>query len=340
MNRAKPIRALFFAAAAGLLFLAGCNTAAPAGPTAVPTAAMPATPTTPPTATPLPEKVVLVGGQEESFAAVQALVQELADRDGFVFETMPALDAGMIAPEWKIAVFLSLPGNLPDLLSAAPQTQFVVISPADIQSGANLTVIRIRRELEVFTAGYTTALAGYDWRTAGLLPSDTPMGEVLSDAFRNGQLYLCGTCTPYYAPFAKFPLVKMLPSAASPLDWQTAMQEMALSYIYSVYVAPEAATPELYSYLITLNVPITGGMPPPDEVRPLYAASIRSDVLTPLQEVWAELLAGQGGKTLNAAIQLSDVNPDLLSPGRQMQIEKMIEDLTSGWINPFSPALE
>ncbi|NPV75062.1 MAG: hypothetical protein HPY59_01680 [Anaerolineae bacterium] len=340
MNRAPSVRIFFFAAMAIGLLLAGCASAAPVEPTAASTAEPAPTATELPTPTPLPEKVVLVGGGESNFAAVQALMQELAAQDGLVFETRPVLEASEITPEWKIVALLTLPGNLPDLLAAAPQTQFVVVSPVDIQSGANLTVIRVRGEMEAFTAGYLTALVGYDWRTAGLLPSDTPLGGALSDAFRNGQIYFCGTCNTYYAPYARFPLVKALPSASSPLDWQTAMQEMALSYVYSVYVAPEAASPELYSYLITLNIPITGGALPPDEVKALYAASIHSDIGSPLQDLWEELLAGQGGKAVNADIQISDVNPDLLSPGRQLQAEKMIADLTGGWIDPFSPPLE
>lgn len=340
MNRARSIRIFFFTVMTAALLLVGCVSAAPVEPTSVPTAAISPTATELPTPTPLPEKVVLVGGEESSFAATQVLMQELAAQDSLVFETRPALQPSEITPEWKIVVLLTLPGNLPDLLVAAPQTQFVAVSPVELQSGANLTVIRTRREMEAFTAGYLSALVGYDWRTAGLLPSDTPLGGVLSDAFRNGQLFLCGTCNTYYAPYARFPLVKALPSASSPQDWQTAMQELALSYVYSVYVAPEAASPELYSYLITLNCPITGGVLPPDEVRGLYAASVHSDVSSPLRDLWGDLLAGQGGKTINADIQISDVNPDLLSPGRQLQTEKMIADLTGGWIDPFSPPLE
>lgn len=339
MNRAHIIRVFFFAATAVGLLLAGCA-AAPVQPTSPPTTTPAPTATAQPTPTPLPEVVALVGGEESNFSVVQTLMQQLADQNNLVFETRQVLEGNEITPGWKIVVLLTLPENLPDLLAAAPQTQFVVVSPVDIQSGANLTVIRIRREMEAFTAGYLSALVGYDWRTAGLLPSDTPLGGALSDAFRNGQLYLCGTCNTYYAPYASFPLVKMLPSTSSPMDWQAAMQEIAFSYVYSVYVAPEAASPELYSYLITLNIPIVGGALPPDEIRALYAASIHSDISSPLQDLWDELLAGQGGKTVNASIQIGDINPDLLSPGRQLQTEKMIADLTGGWIDPFSPSLE
>jgi hypothetical protein len=339
MKRSNLIRIFFFTAAAALL-LAGCQN----NPLAQPTATLPPTPiptaTVPPTPTPLPEKAVLVGGTERSFSAIQTVMQELAAGSGLVFESRPAVETADITPDWKVAVFLSVPGNLPDLLAAAPETQFVIISPVDIQSGANLTVLRERREMQAFAAGYTTALAGYDWRAAGLLPSDTPLGESLTDAFRNGQIYFCGTCNTYYAPYANFPLVKALPSASSTADWQTAMQEIALNYVYSVYVAPEAATPEFYSYLITLNVPIIGGTTPPDEVRPLYAATVQIDLTSPLREVWGELVSGQGGKTINAAIQISDVNPDLLTPGRQMRAEMTIEELMNGLIDPFSPPLE
>lgn len=326
--------------AASLLVLAGCRN----NPLAQPTATLPPAPTetatVAPTPTPLPAKAVLVGGSEKSFASVQTLIQELSAGSGLVYENRPAVEPGEITADWKVAVFLTVPANLPDLLSAAPQTQFVVVSPVDLQGGSNLTVIRERKENEAFAAGYISAMVGYDWRSAGLLPSDSALGGSLSDAFRNGQIYFCGTCSTYYAPFAKFPLAAALPATSSASEWQAAMQEIALNYVYSVYVSPEAASPELFSYLVTLNVPMIGGTTPPDEIRPLYAASIQSNITGPLVDVWEELAAGQGGKTINADIQITDINSDLLSPGRQMRAEKTIEDLTNGLINPFSPPLE
>lgn len=339
----KPANIVRTFIAIGILFtllLAGCNAAPQVQPTANLLPSPTAAPTQPPTATPLPEKVVLVGEHESNFPAAQALLEELSAQDHLLLEIRPTLEPGEITPEWKIVVLLSRPDNLSDLLAAAPQTQFVLISAHDIEAGGNLSTIRARRELEAFAAGYLSALVGYDWRTAGLLPSDTPLGEALGDAFRNGQLYFCGMCNTYYAPYTNFPLVKQLPSDSSPAAWQAALQEMALSYIYALYVAPEAASPELYSYIVTLNAPILGSKIPPEEIRPLYAASIYSDDVSALSDLWPDLLAGQGGKNVNADIKIGDVNPQLLSPGRLHHAEAMIQDLTDGWINPFTPPLE
>jgi len=334
-----PLLSVIFVAAT--LLFSGCRSNLLTQPTATPTPEPTATATLPPTPTPLPDMVVLAAsGSESSFQTAQSTLQQLAENSGMVFETRPGIETGEITANFKVAVFLDVPGNLPDLLAAAPETQFLVISPVDIQTSPNLTVIRARRENEAFAAGYATALVGYDWRTAGLLPADTALGASLADAFRNGQSFLCGTCTPYYAPFAAFPLVEALPSASTAADWQAGMQEILQSYVYSLYISPEAASPELYNFLTTLNLPIVGGAAPPQEIRPLYAATISTDIATPLRDVWENLINSQGGKSINANIQISDVNPDLLTPGRQMDTERMIQDLTNGLIDPLTPAMQ
>jgi hypothetical protein len=55
-----------------------------------------------------------------------------------------------------------------------------------------------------------------------------------------------------------------------------------------------------------------------------------------LQQVFPDLVAGKGGAALNAAITLTDVNPDRLGEGRQKYIQSILKDLLAGGINPFT----
>lgn len=326
----------------GILPLTACNLAAKNDPTATPTIVVTPTPQDTATPTPMPEKVVLVAPNENTALAqaAHATLAELAPSGGLQLEVRPAIGPSDIAPEWKVVVLLAVQANLPELLAAAPQTQFVVVSPVALESGANLTVIHQDPTLQAFLAGYMAEVLAADWRAAGLLPSDSQAGSQLEEAFRNGGNYFCGTCNMLYPPYVRFPLVGSLPSGSDAQAWQSAAETLEQSTIYVIYVAPEASSPELMSYLAQKGLTILGGQTPPDEARANYAGTVSSDVLVALQELWPAVLAGNGGQSVSARLQISDVNPALLPPGRQLLAEGVIKDLESGLLSPLSVPLE
>lgn len=318
--------------------LTACAPAARNNPTALPTAEVTPTPADTATPTPAPERVILVAPDENApqAQAAREMLAELAGSAGMGLEVRPAVDPGEIAPGWKLVVLLTPPANLPQLLAAAPQTQFVVISPVGLEPGTNLTVIRRDPTLAAFLAGYLAEVLAPDWRAAGLLPADTPAGTQLEEAFRNGGNYFCGICNMLYPPYVRFPLTGSLPLNSDPQAWQALSESLEQSTVYVMYVAPEASSPELLSYLAQKGMIILGGQTPPEEVRSRYAATIHADALSALEELWPELLAGNGGQAINAKLQISDVNPELLPPGRLRLTEQVIEDLESGLLSPLS----
>jgi hypothetical protein len=44
--------------------------------------------------------------------------------------------------------------------------------------------------------------------------------------------------------------------------------------------------------------------------------------------------------TVNAQLQLADINPDLFSPGRQRLVQQTMSDLQVGLIDPLSVPLQ
>jgi hypothetical protein len=265
-------------------------------------------------------------------------VEGLTGEAGMQFEVAPAIQPQDVQPEWKVVVFGAAPPNLADYAAAAPQTQFVAVSTGGIEPAANVSLIETRREYIAFTAGFIAVLVADDWRSGGLLPNDTPLGAGLEDAFRNGGLYFCGTCNTYYAPFVRFPLTASMPSGTDSAGWQSAMAEMDQSFIYALYLAPEAASPELLSTLAARGLILFGSAAPPPEVQSLWAVTIAADAPAALRELWPQLLAGQGGQRISAAINLTDINPQYLTPGKQRQVEMMLDDLLAGFIDPYTPA--
>jgi hypothetical protein len=68
---------------------------------------------------------------------------------------------------------------------------------------------------------------------------------------------------------------------------------------------------------------------------PLYwAASLSPDTVSAIQAAWPNLVAGQGGQTVQSPLGLKDVDPNLLSPAKQAQAEQVLADLLAGRISP------
>lgn len=326
-----------------VLILTACSGAQPA-PTITPQPIVQETATAVPTETAVPtaapSKVMLVTppqGGEQLTQNAQTLLQELASNSNLTLETRASVTPGDLNPEWKVVVFLSSPENLSELLAAVPQTQFLVISTVDLQPAANLSVIRYRPENQNFMAGYlATEIAG-DWRSAGIFPTDGILGAQAQEAFQNGGRYLCGICNTMYGPFVRFPIVAAQPAASAPGVWQVSIDELILSVPYALYIAPEAASQEVLEYAASKNIILLGGQTPPDSVRSYWAATIQLDPVTPIREIWPTLLNGEGGQLIEPALQISDTQSGILSPGRQLYAETVYQSLSSGLIFPFNP---
>ena len=332
-------RLLALAAVSLLLLLAACSGAPTADPP-TPTAENTPTPAATPTPTPPPGRLVLVAPPEadpSEAQLTQGLLETAAAANGLFFEARPALEAGEIGPEWKVVVFLTPPANLAELTSAAPETQFAVVTSTDLAAGGNLSVLHRRPEWQAFVAGYLSVLITPDLRLGALLPGNPPLVE---EAFRNGVRYFCGLCNSYYSPILRFPLIAAQPAGSDLALWQGALGEMRNSIVYTYYIAPEVATAELLDALAAQNVTLVGGVTPPGEARANWAATVRQDLGAPLAEMIPALIAGQGGLTFEAGIEISDAREDIVTPGKRKYVEEMMADLFAGAVYPLNPPLE
>ncbi len=342
-RRSFPNRSAILIALLLALLLGAC--AAPTAqsvtdvPVALPTAPQPVAPESTATPEPVISKVILVNGSAPGpqAQALQAALQELADQNGDQLETRPALNSGDVQPGWRVVVLAAPQDDLAQIASAAPATQFVLISPVDVQVPANVSVIRIHKEYEAFAAGFIAVIITNDLRAAGLFPSDTALGATIDDAFRNGGAYFCGRCIPQFTPYVRFPVPVSLPGASPLADWQNVATTLGQTIVYTVYVDPQVSSPELLYDLGSRGYYLIGGQTPIDQVRPRWILTLQSDLVTPLQDLWPALLAGSGGQVVSAGLSFSDVNADIFTPGKQRLAKEMIATLTKGFINPFNP---
>jgi len=327
--------------AAGMLaflILASCvptpPVISPVKTSATPPVTFTVTPTQRPTDTPQPGKAALViapGADAALAGAVQAAVEQLAKQAGLPLEVNPT-GAG----NWRVAVYLNPPADMTKTAASLPGTQFLAISQIDLDKAPNLSVIRIHSEWEAFLAGYITMLVAPDWRAGALLTGDTPLGDKMDEVFKNGGYFFCGACRSTLSPIKSFPITTSLPSNSDLAAWQAALGELRQSIIYTVYVAPQAASPDLLAYLVAQKFYMVGGATPAKEILPRWAATVRSDIATPLQQIFPEVVSGKGGQVVDAPVVVSDVQPNLLGAGRMIKVEQLRKDLASGQVYPYS----
>ncbi len=327
--------------AAILIVLAACNPSSPAitATATNPPLEKPATLVPTPEFTAEPAKIILVSDAGASSSDVQKAETVLTDLAGQ--ENMNLLQASNLipadlTPEVKVVVWIGQADGMGELAAGAPQVQFIAITPANLNPSANLNIIHNRPEQAVFIAGYMSTLIAPDWRGAGLLPSDGPLGNQVQAVFSNGGRFFCGRCAPAYAPVVLFPLSAALPANSPASAWQTAFDDLNKNIIEVIYVSDAAASPELLSALSEKGMILIGSEPPTADLQSAWAATVSMDSISQLQTLWPDLLAKKPGQLLQATVELSNIDPAKLSPGRQELVNAMIENLQNDLVNPFS----
>ncbi|GAB4426809.1 MAG: hypothetical protein Kow002_15960 [Anaerolineales bacterium] len=337
-------RLLFFSIlmiAALALSACGGETQVPTDAPAVPTDTL--VPTIAPTETPASPLAILVLPQEmdqESYDLYQAVVYDLAQQAGMRFQVRNTLHEADLEPALKIVIiFPPQPeGSLAALAAAAPQTQFLAINIPDVIPGGNISVLaeNTQQDVVAFMAGYIGALVTEDYRIGMIYPQNDPEALQAVSAFTNGMRYYCGECQGfYYLPYT-FPQTIEIPSDEDPSRY-SAYAEYLISQrqVDYIYVHPDLATPDFLTYVGNAGAPQVGATAL--DQKPLYwVASLRPDVVGAIQAAWPMLLAGQGGQAIQSPLTLTDVDPTLLSPGKQALADQVLADVLAGQISIYN----
>jgi len=293
----------------------------------------------PPTPSPQPRSVYLIAPvdmDQGTLRNYQEFLSQRAALGGFLFERLESFppDGDHLAP--KIAVFLDPPEDIRNLADSLPETQFVVLTDQEINPTANLSVIIQSPAQQAFLAGFIAILVAQDYRAGGLFADNTPLLDQIQDGYLNGARYLCGRCTPVYGPIVAFPQVAIVPGNSPPDIWQTAFDQLDLTRIHTLFIPSQAAEPQFLNYLSTQNVALLGTQTPPEGFADNWIATVQVDTISALDQLWPDLINGNGGQTIFAGLVLSEVNENLLTPGKMIMVEQVKDDLQAGWISPHT----
>lgn len=299
------------------------------------------TPIIPPTltATPTVPLAVLVLPADldaETSNLYQKTVYDLAQASGLRFQVRNTLTpADLAEPGLQIVIALPPDPGIVALAAAAPQVQFLAINISGITPGGNISVLggNSQSEIAAFLAGYTAALITDDYRIGMIIPKDNADALRALNAYANGRTYHCGICRPFYYLNWSFPQYIEIPADQDKDTYDSYADILMLQYkVRTIYLYPDIAIPELYNYIGTTGVYMIGTITP--EQRPAgWVMTIQPDVIKAIQNAWPQLIAGQGGITVQSPLGLSDIDPNLLSPGRQRKVQQVLDDLQAGRID-------
>ena len=329
-----------------IAILAACGQSTPeATPTPIPTDTPIPTPTfTSTPSTPLAILVIPSDLDPAMYDLYQSTVYNLAQQAGFRFQVRNTLSEADLEPALRVVIALPPdPGpGIASLAAAAPQTQFLAINIPDLTAGGNISVLanNVQTDIVAFMAGYIGAMITDDYRIGMIYPDGNAEALSALDAYTNGKVYFCGTCQKYYlyqdeyGNAIDFPQSIPIPVDEDPANYGGyavyLIQRRKVNYIY---VYPDVATPELLAYIGSSGAVQVGSAP--QGGIPLYwAASLSPDTVGAIQTAWPNLVAGQGGQAVQSPLTLTDVDPNLFSPGKQAQAEGVLADLLAGRISP------
>jgi len=286
-------------------------------------------------ATPLAVLVLPADLDPELSNLYQKTVYDLAQASGMRFQVRNTLTTADPEPGLKVVIALPPDPGIAVLAAAVPQVQFLAINMPGVTPGGNISVLggSAQPDIAGFLAGYTAAMLTDDYRIGMLMPRDNQDAIRALNAFATGRVFYCGVCLPfYYLPWS-FPQYLDISAEEDPANYDAYADKLILEYkVGTIYLYPGIATQELMTYIGTTGVYMIGTVSP--EERPAgWVMTIQPDVNKAIQNAWPGLISGQGGVTVQSPLGLADVDPGILSPGKQRLVEQTLSDLQAGLIS-------
>ena len=320
-----------------LVLLTGCGLFAGATPTSTPTE----TPTPIPSLTPTPViplaiLVVPADMDQETSSLYQKTVYDLTQQSGYRFQVRNALSPADLEAGLKVVIAFPPDPGLVSLAAAAPQAQFLAVNIPGMAAGGNLSVLAdtARPDKQAFLAGYIGAMITDDYHIGMIIPKDNPEAQKALAAYANGMTFYCGLCNPFFYLNYRFPQYLEIPAGEDPNKYGAYVNILSGQlHVDTFYVYPDLATAELLAYIANSGL-WQIGLSTPEQPLAGWVATIQPDVVSAIQSAWPELIAGKGGVEVVSPLTLNDVNPGLLSPGKQRLAEEVLQNLLGGYIDP------
>ena len=329
-----------------LIFLAGCSLPGDKTPTEV----NPSDPSptevvtevkTPTSSSPLAILVIPSDMPKKESDLYQAAINDLAVASGLRFQVRNSLTATdfEFEPNLKIVVAFPPDPGLSQLAADAPQVQFLAVTIPDLEAAVNLSVVGAQGtpiENQAFLAGYIASMLSQDFRVGIINQKDTPTAALASAAFFNGMTFYCGLCNPKFPPWYEYPVHSDIPSDVPQSQYRFYADPLKNYQADYAYVLPALADIDLLDALAQYDINIISESMPADRLASNWVVSIQPEVIPAIQSIWLDLMEGRSGQDLLLPLFLADVNPNLLSTGKQADVQQVLDRLQRGEIDPIA----
>ena len=332
-----------FAALIVLIFLAGCASTGNKTPTETASTALPPTeaPTDVVTATPgtpLAILIIPIDLPQEQSNLYQTILSDLAQASGMRFQVRNSLSSAEIELESNLKVVVAFPPDpgLEELANAATQVQFLGVTIPGLAASKNLSLVGAEGtpiKNQAFMAGYITTLLSPDYRVGIITQDETPEGILAYDAFLNGMVFGCGLCNPKFPPWYDYPVHSEIPTDIPEGQYRFYADPLKNYNVDFAYVYPGVATDDLLDTMSQYGLNIVSQSRPNERMSANWVVSLQPNVIPAIQSIWPDLVAGMGGQDLPLPLFLMDVNPDLLSEGKQKDVQEILDRLQRGEIS-------
>lgn len=325
-----------------LLLVSACGNRAEPPATSAPVStetSIPAPVLTSTSATPLAVLVVPPDLDPDTSNLYQKTVYDLTQQSGFRFQVRNTLTPADIEPGLQVVIVVSADPGITQLAAAAPQVQFLTINVPNITPAGNVSVLANSTQTDVaaFLAGYTAAMTTEDYRIGMMIPKDNADAIRALNAYAKGMAYYCGTCQPVYFYNWKYPQYIEIPSTEDKNNYDAYADILMSQYkVGNIFLYPDIFTEDLATYIGTTGTSMIGTNSP--QQRPAgWMMTIQPDVIKAIQNAWPQLISGKGGLTVQSPLGLADVDPSLLSEGKQRLVEQTLNDIQAGRISVDTP---
>lgn len=299
------------------------------------------TPVLPPTLTatatvPLAVLVLPADMDTETSNLYQETVYDLTQASGMRFQVRNSFTLADLEPGLKIVIAFPPDPGIIELAVAAPDVQFLTINIPNVSPAGNISVLgnNSQSNIAAFLAGYTATMLTDDYRIGMLMPKDNNDAIQSLNAFTNGRRFFCGLCRPIFFLPWDFPQYLEIGAEQDVNDYDAFADILILQYkVRTIYIHPDIYTQDLVDYIGTTGTSMIGTISP-DQKPAGWIMTIQPDTIQAIQSAWPQLLAGQGGLTVQSPLGLSDIDPSLLSPGKQLDVQDTLEKLQKGLIAP------
>lgn len=297
-----------------------------------------------PTETPLPVATILselvlwapVGSDATLAGQLAQALSSYAATAGLGFEQVPEITSQDLAESVRVVVSLAPAEAVNALSTQEPAVQFLAVGVSGITALGNLSVLSntgASVEDRAFLAGYLLTLTIPDYRVGVISQAGTEAGIKNEGSFIVGARFFCGLCNSRFGPVLYYPIAAQITDPTSQVNWQAAADTLLANSVQGVYLQPEVSSAELVAYLEAAGVKLVGvsGQAGLDDSA-AWIGVIGADIAGETVNLVERLLAGEPVGAVELGLNLSHINADILTEGKQRLFEETVKNLQEGLI--------